>query len=160
LVATISMGSSVGRVASPNGSRPCQDTVHRPGENRSSGVGSATIRTPLSLTSRFRLQGLLKPRQHGCTQAILAAGLFCSRCWSSQNAPAAGVPCNVLRDDTELRSVESRVNHRVDPNNHSLSQTRQRVSKSASSGNKPNIAVNGLAATGRSARVDTVAVEG
>ena len=36
---TASTGSSHGRVASPNGSRACHPTVHRPKENLSSRVG-------------------------------------------------------------------------------------------------------------------------
>ncbi|CAM5691289.1 hypothetical protein SVIOM342S_09366 [Streptomyces violaceorubidus] len=36
---TDSAGSRACRVASPNGSRPCQPTVHKPNVNLSSGVG-------------------------------------------------------------------------------------------------------------------------
>ena len=39
----VPFGSSAGRVASPKGSRPCHETVHRPNENRSALVGSATM---------------------------------------------------------------------------------------------------------------------
>ncbi len=40
---TDSTGSTAGRVASPNGSRACQPTVHRPNVNLSSRVGCVAL---------------------------------------------------------------------------------------------------------------------
>ena len=70
-----STGSSGGRVASPNGSRACHPTVHRPKVNRSSGVGSRVIGVSLRCVVG-----------HGRLEAAGAAGL--TKRWSNTSSAA------------------------------------------------------------------------